>query len=95
MTEGVGIVACECEDYLIEADVVRIPAKKEKTNNDVKAGKQMKSHVQYSLKSKKTMGEAVEAAAKKIEKKRSYELYKNVLELPKTGEVSLFKSKNY
>lgn len=61
----------------------------------VKPGRQKRSDVEYPISIAEKTQEAVEAPAKKTEKKNTDEPYQHILEFPETGEISLFKRRNY
>lgn len=92
--EGPEIVDGGCSNYPYKTDTVRKSTGKQK-KTEVNTGKQTGRDVQYRTSATNKTRKAVEALAKKTNKKTPDKPYKEVLEFPETGEVSLWKKETY
>lgn len=93
-TDSAGIVECGCNHYPKKADTVQKSTKNEKKNKD-KAGGWTRIDAQYPASIDEKTQEAVEAPAKKTEKRNPDKFYQGILTVPETGNISLFKSRLY
>lgn len=93
-TEGGRVVSCRFKKYRLKARTVRKPGKKHKAKN-VKAAKEIRESVQYTVNSYNAMQKTGEALVRNIEKDNLDEPYSDVVVIPEIGIISLFKNNAY